>query len=58
MTEYGSLGMVWWVPGIAPPGLTLVPYPGYTPPPTRGARYTVYSAPAAMYSGRNSAVGL
>ena len=26
--------MAGWVPGIAPPGLTPVPYPGYTLPAT------------------------
>ena len=39
------------------------PTPPHTPPPRvrpshPGARYTVYRAPAAMYSGVNSAVGL
>ena len=46
------------VPGIAPPSHPQPHHPGYTSPPHPGARYTVYSAPAAVYSGCKMVVGL
>ena len=58
MTKYGSREVSWWGTDIAPPGPPQVPYPGYTPPPTPGARYTVYSAPAGSAGQTNMAVGL
>ena len=47
-----------WVPGIAPSQPPSPPPPRVHLPPTPGARYTVYRAPAPMYGRVNMVVGL
>ena len=55
--KYGSQEGRWVVPGIALPGPTLIPHPGYTPPLHHAPRYGYGYSGALSKRGRGALIG-